>query len=497
MTRALSAREARRLALAAQGFDRPRPRGRVDIRHLRRVIHQLGLLQIDYVNILVPAQYQVPFSPLGPYDRVRLDDLVYRRREFTEHWAHEASIVPMTVWPLLRYRRLAHRVRPHGFERFLRRDPSYARRLVREIRARGPLTAAALPSPPRADRRLPGAWVGTVPRAVCEAHFGRGTLAIADRRPDFSRVYDLSERVVPAELRRRRVPTDGAHRALLRLAARAHGVATAGDLADYYRMPLGMARPRLTKLVATGDLREVTVEGWPEPGYLDPAARDPGPIEAAALLSPFDPVVWHRPRAARLFGFDYRIEIWVPARQRKWGYYVLPFLLGDRLVARVDLKADRPDHRLLMRAAYREPEHRRGCGGRRAGRRATRDGRLARAGHGDGRAPGTVCARTRRRSATPGVTVLQKTAVRGQKSGSNLGLRRVLHQPAGAAAFFGGLLDRGFRCDTLPTGRTCCLRVCANGPRRPDGSSGAGCRPTVFAGTSAAPWTGPANAMPF
>ena len=171
------------------------------MRHLRRVIHQFGLLQIDYVNVLVPAQYQVPFSRLGPYDRTRLDDLVYRRREFTEHWAHEASIVPMTAWPLLRYRRLAHRVRPHGFEHFLRRDPSYARLVIREIRARG---------------RLPGAWVGTVPRAVCEAHFGRGTLAIADRRPDFARVYDLSERVIPPEHRRCRVPSAEAHRALLR-----------------------------------------------------------------------------------------------------------------------------------------------------------------------------------------------------------------------------------------------------------------------------------------
>ena len=356
MTRALSASEARRLALAAQGFDRPRPRGRVDVRHLRRVMHQLGLLQIDYVNVLVPAQYQVPFSRLGPYDRGRLDDLVYWRREFTEHWAHEASIVPMTTWPLLRYRRLAHRVRPHGFERFLRRDPSYSRLVIRQIRARGPLTAAALPSPPGADRRLPGAWVGTVPRAVCEAHFGRGTLAIADRRPDFARVYDLSERVIPAEHRHRRVPAAEAHRALLRLAARAHGVATAGDLADYYRMPHGMARPRLRELVASAELCEVRVEGWPEPGYLDPAARCPRRITAAALLSPFDPVVWHRPRAARLFGFEYRLEIFVPARRRKWGCYVLPFLLGDRLVARVDLKADRPGQRLLVRAAYREPD---------------------------------------------------------------------------------------------------------------------------------------------
>jgi hypothetical protein len=356
MSRAdLSASEARRIALAAQGFDRPRPRGRVDVRHLRRVVNQLGLLQIDYVNVLVPAQYQVPFSRLGPYERARLDDLIYRRREFTEHWAHEASIVPMSAWPLLRYRRESHKVRPHGFDGFLQRDPVYTRQVVREIRARGPLTAAELPSPSASDRRLPGAWLGTVPRAVLEAHFGRGTLAIADRRPDFGRVFDLSERVVPAELRHRRVPTGEAQRMLLRLAARAHGVATGGDLADYYRMPVGMARPRLRELVEAGTLRPVTVEGWRQPAYLDSGARCPRKVEATALLSPFDPVVWHRPRAARLFGFDYRLEIWVPATKRKWGYYVLPFLLGDTIVARVDLKADRPGQRLVVRAAYREP----------------------------------------------------------------------------------------------------------------------------------------------
>jgi hypothetical protein len=321
---------------------------------LRRVIHQLGLLQIDYVNVLVPAQYQVPFSRLGPYDRKRLDDLIYRRREFTEHWAHEASIVPMASWPLLRYRRLSHRVRPHGCEPVLRRDPNYVRRVLTRIRARGPLTAAALPSPRGSERRIPGAWVGTVPRAALEALFGRGRLAIADRLPSFSRVYDLSERIVPDDVRQRHVPTAEAHRALLRLAARAHGVATAGDLADYYRMPLGMARPRLSELVAAGELHEVRVEAWSEPAYLHPSARRPRHIAAAALLSPFDPVVWHRPRAARLFGFDYRLEIFVPAARRVWGYYVLPFLLGDQIVARVDLKADRQRCRLAVRAAYRE-----------------------------------------------------------------------------------------------------------------------------------------------
>ncbi len=220
---------------------------------------------------------------------------------------------------------------------------------------RGPLTAAALPSPPGRDRRMPGAWVGRVPRAVCEAHFGRGTLAIADRQREFTRVYDLTERVIPDDLMRRRVPTAEAHRTLLRRAARAHGVATAADLADYYRMPIAMVRPRLRELTSIGDLQEVRVTDSTEPAYLDPAARCPGQIETATLLSPFDPVIWYRPRAARVFGFNYRIEISVPAHKRKWGYYVLPFLLGGRLVARVALKADRAARRLVVRAAYREP----------------------------------------------------------------------------------------------------------------------------------------------
>jgi uncharacterized protein YcaQ len=345
--------EARRLALAAQGFDRPRPRGPSGAPHLARVVRQLGLLQIDFVNVLVPAHYQVPFSRVGPYDRPRLDDLVYRSRAFTEQWAHEASVVPMETWPLLGHRRAEHRVRPWGFESFLAERPDYARQVLDAVRARGPLTAEELPAPEGVGRRIPGAW-HTVPRAVLEAHFGRGLLAVADRRANFARVYDLAERVIPAEHHGRQVGRDEAQRQLLLRAARAHGVGTAADLADYYRLSVREARPRLAELVSAGALHEVKVEGWREPAYYHPQARLPRQVHAAALLSPFDPLVWCRPRVARLFGFDYRVEIFVPAEKRKWGYYVLPFLLGDRLAARVDLKADRPGRRLLVPAAYLE-----------------------------------------------------------------------------------------------------------------------------------------------
>lgn len=351
----LSLSEARRIALAAQGFDRPRPSGRVDARHLRRTIRQLGLLQIDYVNVLLPAQYQVPFSRLGPYKRSLLDDLVYRRREFTEQWAHEASIVPVESWPLLRHSMEAHRVRPYGFESFMERQAGYVDRVVAEVRARGPLTADDLPEPEGSSRRMADAWIGTVPRAVLEAHFGRGVLAVAERRPNFVRVFDLAERVLPPEHHRRKVGREEAQRELLHLAARSHGVGTAGDLADYYRMPAREARQRIAELVAAGELREVRIGGWREPAFLHREAPLPLRIDASALLSPFDPVVWYRPRTARLFDFDYRLEIFVPREKRRWGYYVLPFLLGDRLVARVDLKADRVERCLLVLAAYLEP----------------------------------------------------------------------------------------------------------------------------------------------
>ena len=350
----LSLSEARRIALAAQGFDRARP-ARVDARHLRRAVRQLGLLQIDYVNVLGPAQYQVLFSRLGPYEKLRADDLLYRTGEFTEVWAHEASILPVESWPLLRYRREGHRVRPWGFEKFLEQHRSYVEWVFGEVRARGPLTANDLKEPDGVPRRRGTWWRRSVPQLVLEGHFGRGRLAVTQRLPNFSREYDLASRVVPREHHRRKVGRDESERELLRLAARSHGVGTAGDLADYYRMPVREARLRLAELVEAGELREVRVEGWREVAYLHPQAKRPRRIDASALLSPFDPVIWYRERAERLFDFEYRIEIYVPSAQRRWGYYVLPFLLGDHLVARVDLKADRKQGRLLVQAAHIEP----------------------------------------------------------------------------------------------------------------------------------------------
>lgn len=354
--KSLSAGQARRIALAAQGFDRPRPEGRVDARHLRRTIHQLGLLQIDFVNVLLPAHYQVPFSRLGAYEIRRLDDLVYRRREFTEQWAHEASIVPIELWPVLPHRVDGSDRRTRAFKEFDERFPGYLDTVLHEVRRRGPVTANDLPEPDGSFERTRSEWGWTRAKAALEALFSRGVLAVTERRSNLARAFDLAERVLPSRLLTNDSDGTESRRELLRRAARSHGIGTAGDLADYYRMSVRRVRRDLAELVGAGELLEVRVEGWSEPAFLHPDARRPRRIEAAALLSPFDPVVWHRPRTARLFGFDYRVEIFFPQSQRRWGYYVLPFLLGDRLVARVDLKADRKRRRLLAPAAHIESE---------------------------------------------------------------------------------------------------------------------------------------------
>src|SRR5580658_1056969 len=267
MVTSLSLKEARRLALTAQGFGQKRPR-RATVRHLRETIRRLGLLQIDSVGVVCPAHYMVPFSRLGPYDRAAFEKLVYRSGEFAEHWAHEISIVPAETWPLLRYRRETDRVRPWGFAKVLEERAEYAAWVLEEVRRRGPLAANELTPPDGAADRVPGAWIGTVQRGVLEAHFLRGSLAAAGRRSDFSRLYNLAERLIPAEHHSRHVEYDEGRRALLMKAARAHAVGTAKDLADYFRMPVGEARPRLRELVELGLLFEARVEGWREIAYL-------------------------------------------------------------------------------------------------------------------------------------------------------------------------------------------------------------------------------------
>ena len=349
----LSLPEARRIALAAQGFDRERPAGRPDVRHFRRTIDSLGLLQLDYVNVLMPAQFLVLWSRLGAYDRKRLERFVYDKREYTEQWAHEASIVPASSWPLLEYRRQSYEIHKNNPLRALRGRKVYLDAVLKQVQSDGALTANDLPPAP-GPRRKPGDWHRSMPRRALEYHFARGDLAVRDRLPNFQRVYDLPERILPREHLERSLSVSDAQTELLKLAARALGVATLPDLADYYRMSSRVVAPLVQNLVEEGELSLVSVEGWREPAYLSCVARLPRSIAGVSLLSPFDPVVWFRQRAERLFDFHYRIEIYVPADKRRWGYYVLPFRVGDRIVGRVDLKAERQAKQLLVLNAHEE-----------------------------------------------------------------------------------------------------------------------------------------------
>jgi len=321
---------------------------------MTRVIRELGLLQIDSVNVLVQAHYQVMYARLGPYDRAVLDKVIYRSGKFTEQWAHEASILPVETWPLLKHRMHAHRPRPWGFDKYMDQFPDYVEWVLEEVRQRGPLRGEHLPPPEGSPKRIPGSWYSNVGRGILEAHFGRGLIAVSNRGTNFAREFDLVERVIAAEHLTREVTQEDAQRALVLQAAKAYGIATAADLADYFRMKPADAKARIAELIETRELEPVRVEGWRDPAYLHASAKVPRAITPSALLSPFDPLVWFRPRAERLFDFHYRNEIYTPAPKRKFGYYVLPFLDAERLVARVDLKADRASSRLRVLAAHME-----------------------------------------------------------------------------------------------------------------------------------------------
>ena len=351
----LSGGEARRIALAAQGFDRGRPAAPDDRRHYRRAMHSIGVLQLDFVNVLLPAHFLMVWSRLGAYDRERFEDYLYRSREFTEQWAHEASIVRVGDWPLLAHRREEWTPWKRNPLRTLQDPDGYLQDILERIEGQGAVTANDLPEAESLPRGKPGEWHRPVQRWALEHHFGRGEVCVRERLRNFQRVYDLPERLIDDEYRHASVTRDEAQRELLRQSAASLGVATLQDLADYYRMSAREAAPRVEELVDEGVLSPVNVEGWRQPAYLSVDARCPREIPGASLLSPFDPLVWYRPRAERLFNFEYRIEIYVPAAKRRWGYYVLPFRLRDRIVARVDLKADRRNGALLVCSAHYEP----------------------------------------------------------------------------------------------------------------------------------------------
>ena len=342
--------QARRLALGAQGFARPRPAGRVDRRHLRRAIDDMGLIQIDSVNVLVRSQELPLFARLGPHPR----DLIPAATadgELFEYWVHEASHVPTAHHHLHRWKMGT----PHrwgGIRQVVRRRPDLIDTVLNRITEEGPLTAGDL-----RQRRGPKGpwWDWDDAKAVLEHLFWEGRLTARRRERDFARLYDLPERALPTEVLNRPTPEEADARAeLVALAARSLGVATLSDLADYHRQRQSDCKPIVRRLVEEGRLVEAEVEGWDEPAFVDPSVTLPRRIDTCALLSPFDPVVWSRPRAERLFGFRYRIEIYTPAPKRVFGYYVLPVLVDDRLVGRLDLKADRETSTLRVLSAHAE-----------------------------------------------------------------------------------------------------------------------------------------------
>ncbi|MGH3447314.1 MAG: winged helix-turn-helix domain-containing protein [Nocardioidaceae bacterium] len=327
------------------------------MRTLNRTLARTGVLQIDSVNVLQRAHYMPLFSRMGPYDVSLLTRAAERRpRRLVEYWAHMAAYMPVELWPLMRHRMArAHTEAWGGPRRIYQRKPGLVSGVLSEVASRGPVTARDI------DDDLPKlrtdwGWNWSEVKQALEFLFFAGEVTAAGRNGQFERRYDVPERVLPSHVLRQPPPApEQAHIELIRRAAVAHGVGTEPCLRDYYRMHPAQARPAIAALVEAGELLPVSIEGWRRPAYLHQDARHPRSVGARALLSPFDPVVWERARTEHLFGFRYRIEIYVPEAKRVHGYYVLPFLLGDSLVARVDLKGDRSIGALIVKSAFAEP----------------------------------------------------------------------------------------------------------------------------------------------
>jgi uncharacterized protein YcaQ len=363
----LTQAKARRIAITAQGFADRRPApGAATMRHVQRVIDRVGVIQIDSVNVLTRSHYLPFFSRLGPYDTALIErarDVAPRR--LVEYWAHEASLIPPQTWPLLNFRmKRALSDSWGGMQRVARERPELVQAVFAEVIARGPMTSRALESALQHDMardKSAWGWNWSVVKAALEHLFWSGQISSAGRTSQFERRYAGLERVLPKTVAVHSIspalrPCDeDAFRQLMLIAAKAHGVGTEQCLRDYFRLKPEQARPALKTLVASGDLVPVRIDGWKRPAFLHKDARVPARVHVEALLSPFDSLIWARDRTLALFNFHYRLEIYVPADQRVHGYYVLPFLYGDTLVARVDLKADRAAGVLRAQAVHWEP----------------------------------------------------------------------------------------------------------------------------------------------
>ena len=356
MTLSLSKKDAKRIAIRAQGLAAGRSAqksgGPVTLNDVGLAIRKMGLLQIDSVNVCVRSHYMPLFSRLGIYEMDLLDRLVYEEKSVFETWAHVASFVPVEHHRLFRPKMAGHKPGKRVATLMTER-PGFLEEVLDQVRERGAMTASELDG---AGKRRGPWWGYTSGKTAMEWHFGAGALSVSDRKK-FTRYYDLTERVIPARHLNGTTPSvEESHREMLRIAVVAHGIGTAADLADYYRIRVANARARLDELVEDGVVQRVNVDGWPEGEdvFAPVDIASTGPTGARALLTPFDPLVWDRDRVERLFDFFYRIEIYVPEKKRQYGYYVYPFVLGEDLVARVDLKAERDKGVLRVKGAFIE-----------------------------------------------------------------------------------------------------------------------------------------------
>jgi uncharacterized protein YcaQ len=356
----LTADQARRIAVAAQGFAEPKARGQVTRAHLKRLISRIQVLQLDSVSVAVRAHYAPVFSRLGPYDRDVLDRAAWSHsvrspRLLVEYWAHEAALMAVEDWPLLRWRMREY---THGRwgTHIVKKNTRLADDIVAMIKELGPSTAGQIEAHLGAEQRGKKGpwWDRSDTKWVTEALFASGVLTTATR-VGFARHYDLTERVLPPDVVAREVDDDEAVRELTLRAATALGVATEPDIRDYFRLSPKQAKPAIAKLAADGEIEPVDIDGWNAPAYLRVGQTVPRRDRGTALLCPFDPLIFFRPRVQRLFDFHYRIEIYVPAPKRQFGYYVWPFMLDGRLVGRVDLKAERAQDALHVVGAFAEP----------------------------------------------------------------------------------------------------------------------------------------------
>jgi len=356
----LTKAQARRIALVAQGFRDPR-HTTPTMRTFSRTLSRTGVLQVDSVNVLQRAHYMPLFSRMGPYDIEMLKRASEKKpRRMVEYWSHVQAFMPVDLWPVMQHRMKGFRDSPR-WGAWVQTNPGLVEKVLDQVRDVGAVTARDLDDgTPR--EKVDWGWNWSESRKALDYLFLVGDLAIAGRNSQFEPIYDLAENVLPAAVLAAPVPdAREATKELVRRAARSHGVATVRCLTDYYRLQLQRgegqqaAQRAIDELVDDGELLPVTIEGWKRPAWLHRDAELPRKVDARALLSPFDPVVWERERTEHLFDFHYRIEIYVPEAKRQYGYYVLPFLLGDRIVGRVDLKADRKSGRLLVKSTHAEP----------------------------------------------------------------------------------------------------------------------------------------------